>query len=40
MVTYSNLLGVILGFFVDPVKAYEKYCEVAIMQYGEYAKLD
>ena len=29
-----------LGFFVDPVKAYEKYCEVAIMRYGEYAKLD
>ena len=29
-----------LGFFTDPVKAYEKYCEVAIERYGEYAKLD
>jgi hypothetical protein len=29
-----------LGFFVDPVKAHEKYCEFAILHYGEYAKLD
>jgi hypothetical protein len=29
-----------LGFFTNPVKAYEKYCEVAIENYGEYAKLD
>lgn len=29
-----------LGFFTDPVKAYEKYCEIAIERYGEYAKLD
>ena len=29
-----------LGFFADPVKAYEKYCEKAIEYYGEYAKLD
>ncbi len=29
-----------LGFFTDPVKAYEKYCEKAIEFYGEYAKLD
>ncbi len=29
-----------LGFFTDPVEAYEKYCEKAIEFYGEYAKLD
>ena len=29
-----------LGFFIDPVKAYEKYCETAVERYGEYAKLD
>jgi hypothetical protein len=28
-----------LGYFVDPEKAYEKYCEVALERYGEYAKL-
>lgn len=29
-----------LGFYTDPVKAYEKYCEVARERYGEFAKLD
>lgn len=29
-----------LGFFTDPVKAYEKYCSVAIEHYGEYVRLD
>lgn len=29
-----------LGFFVDPEKAYERYCEVAKEHYGEFAKLD
>lgn len=29
-----------LGFFIDPVEAYEKYCKVAIAHYGEYARLD
>jgi hypothetical protein len=29
-----------LGFFTDPVKAYEKYCEVALERYGEYARID
>lgn len=29
-----------LGFFMDPEKAYEKYCEMAIKHYGEFAKLD
>lgn len=29
-----------LGFFTDPEKAYEKYCQVALEKYGEYAKLD
>jgi hypothetical protein len=28
-----------LGFFNDPILAYEKYCEKAIEHYGEYAKL-
>lgn len=29
-----------LGFYHDPEKAYEKYCEMAIKHYGEFAKLD
>ena len=29
-----------LGFYTNPVKAYEKYCEVARERYGEFAKLD
>jgi hypothetical protein len=29
-----------LGFFHDPEKAYAKYCEMALLHYGEFAKLD
>jgi hypothetical protein len=29
-----------LGFFNDPEKAYEKYCEKAIEHYGEFARID
>ena len=27
-----------LGFFEDPKEAYDKYCEVAIGRYGEFAQ--
>ena len=29
-----------LGFFTDPEKAYEAYCEKALLHYGSFAKLD
>ena len=29
-----------LGFFINPEDAYSKYCEMALLHYGEYAKLD
>lgn len=28
-----------LGFFTDPEKAYAKYCEMALLHYGDFAKL-
>lgn len=29
-----------LGFFINPEDAYSKYCEMALLHYGKYAKLD
>jgi hypothetical protein len=29
-----------LGFFSNPLEAYKKYCEVAKLHYGEFARLD